>query len=160
MKIKFKLFLAAVIAVITFAGVVLNAEAYIGSEQDLSITIQKLQKLRSSDISSFMNKGELIGYRLEDFNMVYNAYISSVSHSIEQLVELQGEIEKFKNMAGIEEKERYAQIEKLYQSANTIVSGINTETSNFVYNSSRPMPTMTYDKFKKKFWAYYYSLGI
>lgn len=157
---KFKLFLVPVIAIMLFFGFTLNADAYIGNEQDLSLTIQKLQKLRSADMSSFINKGELIGYRLDDFNMIYGTYMGSVGNAMDQLTQLQSEIEKFKNMSGIEEKERYAQIEKLYQNANTVVGNVNTQTSDFIYNASRPMPTMTYDKFKKKFSAFYYSLGI
>lgn len=155
-----KLLLVPIIAVMLFFGFSLKAEAYIQNVNDIQMTIQKLDDLRSTNISSFINRGEIIGNRLDDFNMIYNTYISYISAAIAQLDELKNDIYKFENMQGIEEQERFAQISKLYQTANTVVQNVHLQTNSFVYNASKPMPTITYDRFKKKFLSYYASLGI
>lgn len=157
---KNKLFLIPVIAIMMLFGMVLKADAYIQNEYDIQVTMQKLEDLRNTDISSFVNRGEIIGTRLDDFNMIYSTYTSYLSAAIAQLGEIKNEIQKFNNMQGIQEQERFAQISKLYQTANTVVQNVNLQTNSFVYNSSKPMPTITYDRFKKKFMAYYFSLGI
>lgn len=159
-KVNIKFLLVPIIAVMLFFGITLKADAFIQNENDIQITIQKLESLKETNIYSFVNKGEIIGNRLADFTMIYDTYISFLNSSISQLTEIRNEINKFSTMSDINEQERQAQIAKLYQSANTIVQNIYLQTNSFIYDVSKPMPTITYDRFKKKFITYYSSLGI
>lgn len=159
MDIK-KLFLVPVMAIMLLFGAVLSAHAYINGEQDLYNKIQKLQELRAFDVTSLINKGDLIGYRLDDFNRARQTYNSSINYAIDQLNQIRDDIYKFQNMEGLSEQEKTIQIQKLYQDANKVISDLNSATSAFVYLVKNPMPTLTYQRFEKKFWNYYYSLGF
>lgn len=157
---KIKSILVSIVTIILLFCMTLQANAYISTEQDLQNNIKKLQTLRNFNPGSIISKGDLIGYRLDDFNMAVNTYNTAITYSIDQLLQVQSDIAKFKTMSGITNSDRYAQIEKLYQQANTVMSGLESQTTTFVQNASKPMPTLTYERFKKKFWEYYYSLGL
>ena len=160
MKFNFKQFLVSVFAILLFFGVSLKADAYIANMQDLDYSIQKLQMLRTSNMSEYVKRGEIIGNRLNDFEMIHRTYISSIDSAISRLQKIKEDINNIETMSGISEKDKYAQIEDAFKDANIVIDEVNMRTNDFVVNSSRPMPTITYERFKKKFWAFYYSLGL
>ena len=140
-------------------GFIPSVQAYIKDQADLAIKIESLEALRDYDTLTLINKADLIGNRLDDFNSARAAYNSSLNYSIDQLYQIQNEINKIQN-SGLSADEKMMQTQRLYQDANTIITSVNNQASMYMNRISYSMPMLTYDKYRKKFWEFYSSLGL
>lgn len=136
-----------------------SAEAYIQNEVDLANKIRSLQTLRDADTITMINKAELIGYRLEDFNSARMGYNSAISYAIDQLYQIQNDLAK-NELSGLDENAKLMQKLALFQRADTVISNLNTQTNMYMETIRYPMPILTYEKYRKKFWNFYNSLGF
>lgn len=160
MKNIFKLFLIPFLILILFIGTTMNVKAYISSESDIQYKIDQLKKLRNFDFFSLINKNQLIGYRLEGFNMSSGFYINSVIVVSDNLNNILKQIEFINNSTDYSDTEKNMQINKLYQNANTVLNDLDMKTMNFLIEIREYMPTVSYQKFVKSFKEYYNSLEL
>ncbi|HIS88195.1 TPA: hypothetical protein IAA87_02050, partial [Candidatus Avigastranaerophilus faecigallinarum] len=72
-------FLKIFFLIFSLFAFVLNASAIVSSEADINRKIVQLKKLSQYDYNSIVNKNELIGYRLNNFNMATAQYKNSAN---------------------------------------------------------------------------------
>lgn len=137
-----------------------KADAYIASEYDIQRKVEQLQQLSEFDFLSLINKNELIGYRLDSFNMSCMFYSNSVRVVAENLNNILKQIELVKNSSDYSDTEKNMQISKLYQNADTALFELDSKTMSYLMDIRMGMPTITYDRYVKKFREYYNSLDL
>lgn len=152
----------SVIAIICFVvfGFTSNVLAAINTEADLKFKIDQLEQLCEYDFSSLVNKNELIGFRLDDYNMSTLLYINSIMVTTSNLKNLERQIELIKNSMDISGTEKDMQINKLYRDAETALYDLDAKTINYLMNAKNSMPTITYNKFVSTFQSFYNSLYL
>ena len=160
MKKLIKLFIIPILMVVMSFSFALNAKAVINSEYDIQYKLEKLTTLKNFDFFSIINKNELIGYRLENFNMSSTYYVNNVISVMDSLRNILNQIDIVKNSADYSDTEKSMQLNKLYQDANTALNDLDIKTMNFIIEARNYMPSMTYQKYAKKFREYYNSLEI
>ena len=157
---KNKFLLIPIMVIFMLFGFIQNAQALVQNEADLNLEIQKLTILRDNDTLQMINKAELIGYRLDNFNSARYAYNSSISSAIDQLNMIKDNVSKLKSDPNVENNIKEIEEQRYYQEANNIIINLNNQASMYIYNLRMYMPSITYDRYTRKFWDFYNSLGI
>lgn len=137
-----------------------SVQAAIYSPTDVDIATQKMYKLANTNLLDLINKNELIGYRLEAFNMStlqYQTYARSVA---EGLLNIRSRIDTIENSADYSDTEKEMQISQLYQEADRSLSEVASKTVWYLMELENAMPTITYQRYLKKFQEFYNELNI
>lgn len=137
-----------------------NAWAAINSQAAINSTSNKLMQVSTMDFMSFVNKSDLVGYRYSNFQMQTEQYKRSVSGTVTNLQSISNRINIIKNSIDFSDSEKEMQTRQLYQEADTAIYNVNTLTINYLIGLKQSMPTITYQKFVKKFQDYYNGLKI
>lgn len=145
---------------IVFFSAISSAEAVVYSEYDIDVAIQKMNELASQDLLDFVNRNELIGYRLDNVNMSTMQYQTNVKAAADGLVNMKNRIDIVRNSADFSDSEKNMQINQIYQEADACLSDINSKTVWYLIELRRSMPTITYQRYVTKFQDYYNQLNI
>lgn len=144
----------------TFFTFVLSACSAIFSTGEILAKQTKLKTLAAFDYSSFVNKHELVGYRLSSFNMASSQHKNSAMIASDTLSNLVEQINYIENSADYSDSEKQVQIYKLYQEADSVLYDLDSKTINYLFSLRDIMPSLTYDRFVKKFQDYYNSMQL
>lgn len=157
MKNKF-LGVISLVCLLVFAAVN-AANAFIFSQDDVYSAIEKMRDLSHKDMVSMINKSELIGYRYDNFRMVTMQYQRNVAAAADSLQNIANRISLVENSSDYSNTEKDMQAQQLYQEADATISKIHTDTVNYLMSLNQ-MPSITYQRFLKKFQEYYNSLNL
>ena len=155
-----RFFLIPIISLLMLFTCISSAQAYINSQQDLHNAILKIYDLRNFDSMKFISKSELIGERLTDFNEARYVYNSTLESGMYQLMQFEEEINRLNNSTNMDQRAIDTQIQRIYNNANAVVSNINSQAGMYIQRIRYSMPTMTYQKYRKKFYEYYESVNL
>lgn len=145
---------------VAFFAFVLNANAMISSESDMYRKLGQLKTIAQFDYLSLVNKNELIGYRLESFNMASSQYKNSANLVVENFNNILSQINTIRNSSDFSDSDKQMQISKLYQEADTILYNLDSQTINYLFSLRSFMPPITYQRYLKKFQAFYNELQL
>ena len=145
---------------IVFFSAISSVEAVVYSEYDIDVAIQKMNELASQDLLSFVNRNELIGFRLENVNMATMQYQTTVKATADSLVNMRNRIDIVKNSADFSDSEKNMQINQIYQEADASISNTTSKTVMYLIELRNSMPTITYQRYVKKFQEYYNQLNL
>lgn len=137
-----------------------DAIAAVYSQADINNVSHKLMQVSTMDMMSFINKSDLVGYRYTNFQMQTEQYKRSMSATITNLQSISNRINIVKNSIDFSDSEKEMQTRQLYQEADTAINSVNTLTINYLIGLKQSMPTITYQKFVRKFQEYYNGLKI
>ncbi len=157
---KKKLFLALTIVLTMFFAISLDAKAQILSDQDIITKTQQVEQLYGFDFLSLVNRGELIGYRLDDFRMQSQGYANTIYVAIDNLKNISSQIKFIRESQELSNTDKDIRIRKLYQDADMALYDIDNKTSNYLINLKYSMPSITYDRYLRKFQDYYNGLDL
>ena len=157
---KKKLFLTFTVIFAMFFALSLDAKAYISSDQDIINKKKQVEELYKFDFLSLVNRGELIGYRLDDFRMQSQGYANTIYVAIDNLNNISSQIQFIRNSQELSNTDKDMRIRKLYQDADMALYDIDNKTSNYLINLKYSMPSITYDRYLRKFQDYYNSLDL
>lgn len=150
-----KIFSVVVVLVASLIFSVGQCFAEIESVKDIDKKMQVLEKLYKYDMSLLYNKSEIIGQRRDSFQKEIQNYKRNVKMTITILEKTKQEIT---NLA--DQGESDLTISNLYLSADNALYDFDNKTFDFLQKIESIMPTITYQKFKKKFETFYESLKI
>ena len=157
---KKKLFLALTIILTMFFAFSSDAKAQILSDQDVIMKIQQVEELFDFDFLSLVNRGELVGYRLDDFRMQSQVYANTIYVAIDNLKNISSQIQYIRASQEISNTDKEIRIRKLYQDADLALYDIDNKTANYLINLKYSMPSITYERYLKKFQEYYNGLDL
>ncbi len=156
-KILSKLFTVFAL-MLTF--VCLNANAIVNNDAELQSKIDTLSTLQMCEPISFVNKSELIGYRLADFNMRASNQRHNVELTKNELMNIMNQINLVRNSSEFSNSDKSMHISKLYQDADRSLYDLDNKTREYLYDVRMTMPTLTYKKFVKEYREYYNALHV
>ncbi|MBQ4078657.1 hypothetical protein IJD15_05700 [bacterium] len=145
---------------ILFFSAISSAEAVIYSEYDIDVAIQKMNELASQDLLGFINRNELVGYRLDNVNMATMQYQMNVKATADALVNMRNRVDIIRNSADFSDSEKNMQLNQVYQEADASISNTTSKTVMYLNELRRSMPTITYQRYVKKFQEYYNQLNL
>ena len=145
---------------ISFFFFILSANALVNSSSDINAKIIKLNKIAQYDYNSFVNKNELIGYRLSNFNMLTSQYQNSAKQSVDNLNNIVFQIDTIRNSSDFSDSDKELQINKLYQDADTTLYNFDSQTLNYIFSLRNVMPSISYQRFAKKFQEFYNEIQL
>ena len=158
MKIKlFGFIFALFLAMFSF---VQSASALIYSEADIYQKMDKLKVIMNTDYISFINKADLVGYRLSSFDMQTMNYKNQARMNIENLNNILSQIKDIRYSMELSETDKNMQISKLHQQAANLLFGMDNMTMNYLLSLNTIMPTITYDRFVNRFQEFYNELNL
>ncbi len=157
---KKKLFGILSLVFLLFFSCLSGVCAYINSKGDMNNVVKKLDQLYAYDYSTFINKGELIGVKLESFNFLTMTYKRQVSLTRETIVNSMNKIDIVQNSEDFSDTDKEMQINQLYKDCNAAIADLHNKTMNYLLDLRTDLPTITYDRYKAKFQAYFNSLQI
>ncbi len=133
----------------------LTASAVISSESDMMRKINQLKTISQYDYISLVNKNELIGYRLDSFNMASSQYKNSTKLVIDNFNSILFQIDTVRNSSDFSDSDKQIQINKLYQDADSALYNLDSQTINYLFSLRDFMPPITYQRYVKKFQSFY-----
>ena len=136
-----------------------TADAAIKTKADITVVVKKLNSLSKTDMTSFVNKSELIGVRKERFSLYSTQYQRKIVSTVENLQNISNSIDVINKSLEISNTEKKMQLQKLYQEADAALGDVDNITLDFLVGSEM-LPSITQQRFIKKFLAYYNSLNI
>lgn len=145
---------------IAFFFFILNANALVNSNSDINFKIVQLNKIAQFDYNSMVNKNELIGYRLNNFNMLTAQYQNSAKKAVDNLNNIIFQIDTIRNSSDFSDSDKELQINKLYQDADSILYNFDSDTLNYVFALRNFMPSISYQRYTKKFQAFYNEIQL
>ena len=157
---KTKLFSFIFALFLTLFSFVQSASALVYSEADIYQKINQLNVIMNTDYISFINKADLVGYRLSTFEMQTMNYKNQARMNIESLNSLLEQIKKIRNSSDLSPSDKNVQIASLYQNANNMMFDMNNATLNYLRSLNFIMPTITYSRFVKKYQTFYNGLNL
>lgn len=149
-----------ILPVLLLLGCFLQAEAAIMSEYDISFKKGQLQELAQYDYISFINKNELIGYRLDGFNMATSQYKNAVMITLERLNKNLAQIEIINNSTDFSDSDKQVQLNNIYQDSDAALYDLDSKSINYVFSLKNTMPSITFNRFAKRFIEFYNSFQL
>lgn len=137
-----------------------NAFAAIYSDADIYQKINQLNVISNTDFISFINKADVVGYRLANFEMTSSNYKNYIRMTTEQLTTLLKQIQEVRNTTELSDADKNMQISKMYQDATALLFNVDTQTMNYLMSMNRTMPTITYSRFVKNYQDFYNGLNL
>ena len=138
----------------------INAFASINSAYEITPKIDSLRQLGNYNLNGMINRSDLVGERLQNFNLITAQYQNSILVTQESLSGIVSQISILNNSSNISDMEKNMQIRKLLKEADTALYNIDSKTIQYLYSVRTVMPTLTYQKYSKRFRELYNSLRI
>lgn len=157
---KNKLFTFFSLVILGFCFCFIQANAAILSESDLIQKTQQVQSLCDYDFISLINKSEMIGYRMESFQLATSQYQNTVRVTADKLRSLQSQINIIRMSSDFSDGDKQMQYNNVYQEADAALYNLNTKTIEYLTEQRRVMPFITYKRFVNKFQDLYNSLNL
>lgn len=157
---KTKLFNCLFILFLALFTFVQGAFATVASDADIRQKIDKLNIIMNTDYISFINKADVVGYRLSSFEMQNANYKNQARMNIENLNNILIQLNDVRNSLELSDTDKNMQIAKLYQQATNLMFSMDNVTMNYLMTLSTVMPTITYDRFVKRFQSFYNGLNL
>ena len=107
-----------------------------------------------------VNKNELIGEIRSSFDMSTMQYKNNAGITAESLRNILRQIDIVKNSADFSDSDKNLQISKLYQDADSALYDLDSKTINYLMEVQRIMPTITYQRYVKKFLEQYNQMNL
>ena len=120
----------------------------------------QLQKIYNTDFMTFVNKNEMIGYRLNSFDMDTQFYKNNIRGVIEKIDNCIQQVQIIQDSADLSDTDKSMQIRNIYQDVDVALFDLDSKTITFVSNCRHTMPTLTFQRFSKKFENFYNSFRI
>jgi len=137
----------------------LSAFAGVQSLEEIYSAAEGLGKMAECDLSGLIGSAELIGESKRFFNIAASQYKNLVKQGQENMLRQAAIIEQIQTY-NLPEDEKYAKINEHYQDADNIIYGINARSLEHLYGLERFMPTVSYQKYSKKFLNFYNGLHL
>ncbi len=154
-------FLGLVLAVFfSLFAFVQSAFAIIYSDADMIQKINQLNVISNTNFISFINKADMVGYRLSSFEMTSSNYKNYIRMTTEQLNNLLVQIQEVRRTTELSETDKNMQISKMYQDATSLLFNVDNQTMNFLISVEQIMPTITYSRFVKNYQEFYNGLNL
>ena len=153
----FSCLFALILALFTFVP---NVQASVRSEADIYQKINQLNTIIDKDFIEFINKSDLVGYRLDAFRMASSNYKNVARMTVDKLKKMLEQINNLNMSSEFSESDKAMQISRIYQEATTDLYNLDSQTVNFMIGLNQVMPTITYSRFVKKYQAFYNDLNI
>ncbi|MCD7740072.1 MAG: hypothetical protein LUH11_01830 [Candidatus Gastranaerophilales bacterium] len=153
-------FIKILVTCCLFFMMVLNVQAAITSDANIYQKINSLQTLSQYDFISLINKTEMIGNRLDAFNITTSQYKNTIIQTLERLNNIPSQVTAIKSSSDISDSDKQVQINNLYNNADTDLYNLDSQTMNYLYSLRNCMPTITYKKFLNKFLDLYNSQNL
>lgn len=146
--------------IIMLFACILQVEAVINSEYDIKYKKDQLQAIATQDYLEFVNRNELIGYRLDSFNMSTAQYKNSAMLAVERLNKNLAKIEVIKESVDFSDSDKQIQINSLLQDSDAALYDLDSKSIGYIFSLRNTMPTITYNKYAKKFQEFYNSFEL
>lgn len=157
---KKKLFSILCITFLMMFGLAIKANASIESPDDIKYRVEQLREFSQFDLLSLINKGELIGWRLDSYKMTTQFYINSVVVATDNLDNILNQIDLVINSTEYSDTEKSMQIRKLYADAQKTLYELDTRTISYMMELKNSVPTITYERYAQKFQEIYNNLQL
>ena len=155
-KIFFNIIILSVFLFISSTSVL----ALINSENDIDYKILQLSKIADCNVYQFINKSELIGNRADKFENITKLYQNEILSILERLKNISQQIETYSNNDKMSEEEKENAKNSLYHDAETLLYEVDTRTLNYLFSLRNGMPSVSYQRYSKKFKDFYDNLNI
>ena len=153
----FSFIFALFLALFSFAP---SASALVYSDADIYQKINQLQIIMQTDYISFINKAEVVGYRLSSFEMQTMNYKNQARMNIENLNNILTQINEIRNSMELSESDKNMQISRLYQQSANLLFGMDNMTMNYLLSLNTILPSITYNRFINRFQEFYNELNL
>ncbi len=153
----FSFIFALFLALFSFAQ---SASAIVYSDADIYQKINQLNVIMQTDYLSFINKADVVGYRLSSFEMQTMNYKNQARMNIENLNNILIQINDIRNSMELSESDKNLQISKLYQQSANLLFGMDNMTMNYLISLNSILPTITYNRFINRFQEFYNELNL
>jgi len=138
----------------------LNADARVNSQADLYAKANVLKNIAQYNYSSMIGKTELIGYRMDSFNISASQYQNNAWLAYETINNINSQIDMINNSVEFSDSDKQLQINKLYQEADAALYDLDSKTMNYVYSLRNFMPSISFGRYSKKFLDFYNSQRV
>lgn len=152
---KIKIFTLIFSLLLSFFSFALCANAKIQSEGDIQYRKNQIQSLANTDFMNFVNKHEIVGYRLENYRFDVQFYQNFLYSVIEQMDNYLTQISVIKNNEVLSANDKELQIINVYQNVDVTLFDLDSKTINFLTAGKRYMPSITYRRFVRNFEDFY-----
>ena len=132
----------------------LNAFASVNSVEKANLKLAQLDSITSYNFIGLVNKNELIGEYLNNFNLKTEQYKNEVSLARENVRNIINQIE-YVNKEEITDEEKNFKLNKLYKDIDAILFQTDSLTVQYIYSLQMFMPSLTYQRYAKDFRAVY-----
>ncbi|MBQ3640458.1 hypothetical protein II906_00765 [bacterium] len=134
--------------------------ADVSNDRDIQDAVAKLNGIVSMNPYSLFNKSELIGYRRDQFEMSTNHYKARVAAARDRISNLRSQLKSIKNDNSINEEEKSTKLDGSLQEINGYLAEVDSLTFAYLNEIRWFMPSLTYQRYYKKFQNYYSYLNI
>ena len=136
----------------------LTANAAVRSEGDAITKMNKVQTIVDYDFYSFFNKSELIGNNLTNYNISTSQYKQAARSTKELINSSLSQAKMLRDSIDLTTEDRDLKMRKIYQDIDA--ASLDSQTLSYIFAMRNIMPTITYQRFVKRFEAFYNSLGL
>lgn len=143
-----------------FFSSISDVQAVINSEYQIEASANRVMELANADLLSMVYKNELVGYRLDAFKMRAQEYQRLAQYHAENLNALVNKVQLANNSIDVSDSEKEMQRRQYYQEADAALSDLNSKTITYLYGIKDIMPTITYERYVKKFLDFYNGLQL
>ncbi len=138
----------------------LTANAAVRSEGDAITKMNKVQTIVDYDFYSFFNKSELIGNNLTNYNISTSQYKQAARSTKELINSSLSQAKMLRDSIDLTTEDRDLKMRKIYQDIDAALYSLDSQTLSYIFAMRNIMPTITYQRFVKRFEAFYNSLGL
>lgn len=138
----------------------LAANAAVRSEGDAITKMNKVQTIVDYDFYSFFNKSELIGNNLTNYNISTSQYKQAARSTKELINSSLSQAKMLRDSIDLTTEDRDLKMRKIYQDIDAALYSLDSQTLSYIFAMRNIMPTITYQRFVKRFEAFYNSLGL
>lgn len=138
----------------------LTANAAVRSEGEAITKMNKVQTIVDYDFYSFFNKSELIGNNLTNYNISTSQYKQAARSTRELINSSLSQAQMLRDSIDLTTEDRDLKMRKIYQDIDAALYSLDSQTLSYIFAMRNIMPTITYQRFVKRFEAFYNSLGL
>lgn len=138
----------------------LAANAAVRSEGEAMTKMNQVQTIIDYDFYSFFNKSELIGNNLVNYNISTSQYKQAARSTKELISSSLSQAKMLRDAIDLTPEDRELKMRKIYQDIDAALYSLDSQTLSYIFAMRNIMPTITYQRFVKRFEAFYNSLGL
>ncbi len=135
--------------------IIMPAMAQIQSEYEITNKRNQIQTILDTDFMSFVNKNELIGYKLNAYNMESQYYKNYLYTVLEKFNNQLNQINIIRSSQDLSDTDKTMKINEIFQDIDVTLYDVDAKTITYLSNCKRSMPSITYQKFTKTFEKFY-----